>query len=231
MINFDYAAIDRHHQLKVYARRTLSTIQGVQHTYILARHALGQPGAFVECGVAYGGSAVMLQAVLDAKEQREFHLFDSYEGIPLAGPNDSSQPGMSKLMASRDLPIEQRLKSSGISCSSVDQVKGHFAEWHLPIDHVHFHKGWFQHTLPKNDLGPIALLHLDGDLYESTLCCLEWLYRKVVPGGIVLVDDWALSGSRRAVMDFFDKNKADIVPPAEMPVTVDTGACYWVKSL
>jgi O-methyltransferase len=70
---------------------------------------------------------------------------------------------------------------------------------------------------------------LDGDLYESTKCCLDYLYDNVVTGGVVLIDDWWMGGVRQAVTDFFAENECAFSMPEEMPVTVDTGACYWLK--
>lgn len=92
MLNFDYSALESNSQLKTFARRACSTVQGVQHTYILAREALKVEGVFVECGVGYGANAAaMLQASIDAGDQRPLHLFDSFQGIPLAGPEDDQQ--------------------------------------------------------------------------------------------------------------------------------------------
>jgi O-methyltransferase len=224
MIDFNYGSV---RSLNHLVGRALSTYQGIQHTYILAKHALGVKGAFVECGVAYGGSAAaMLTAMVDAGDLRDLHLFDSFQGIPLAGPKDTDQPGFGggNFIADRNLPIEERLKSSGISSCSVEHVRSHFEGWKLPLEKVHFHEGWFQHTLPKNEVGPIAMLRLDGDLYESVECCLKWLYPKVVSGGVVLSDDWILSGERDAIRDYFNGDLPDV------KVTVDTGACYWIKS-
>lgn len=64
-----------------------------------------------------------------------------------------------------------------------------------------FVKGWFQHTLPEvsNNIQKIAILRLDGDLYESTKVCLEFLFKKLIPGGVLIVDDYALAGARKAV--------------------------------
>jgi hypothetical protein len=69
-------------------------------------------------------------------------------------------------------------------------------------------KGWFQDTVPgvKQKIGPIALLRLDGDIYESTKYSLEQLYDQVVPGGYVMIDDFNLEGCRRALYEFFYKN-------------------------
>jgi hypothetical protein len=159
MVTFDYAALSGHQQLAKFAQRAFSTVQGIQHTYILARHALKVPGVFVECGVALGSSAAaMFQAAIDAWQQRDLHLFDSYEGIPLAGPKDHGQPGLAKRVVPADAPLKDRLKSSGVSVCTVDQVQNHFKEWKLPLDHVYFHKGWFQYTLPENTLGSVAML-------------------------------------------------------------------------
>lgn len=65
-------------------------------------------------------------------------------------------------------------------------------------------KGLFQETLPRRRSGPIALLHLDGDWYESIRVCLETLWDNVSPGGIVQIDDYgAWAGARKAVDEFF----------------------------
>lgn len=74
-----------------------------------------------------------------------------------------------------------------------------------PAEMVHYHVGWFQETLPVvgESIGPIAILRLDGDWYASTKVCLEYLFDEVVPGGIVIIDDYgAYEGCRRAVDEF-----------------------------
>ena len=54
-------------------------------------------------------------------------------------------------------------------------------------------------------IGPIAVLRLDGDFYESTRFCLETLYDRVVPGGYVIIDDYGtFEGCRAAVHEFLD---------------------------
>lgn len=221
MIEFNYGSTRSLQHLVGYA---LTTYQGIQHTYILAKHALSVPGVFVECGVAYGGSAAsMMTAMIDAGDMRDLHLFDSFQGIPYAGPKDLDQPGIGKFVVDVNMPLEERLKSSGISSCSVEGVKTNLARHNLPLDKVHFHEGWFQHVLPKTEIGPIAMLRLDGDLYESIECCMKYLYPKVVSGGVILSDDWALKDDRDAIRDYFNGDLPDI------RVTVDTGACYWVK--
>jgi len=149
----------------------------------------GVPGSFVECGVWRGGSsAIMGLAMRHAGQKRDLHLFDSFEGLPEPTQKDGEvAKAYSGGRASGDL-------------KSVDQCKAGLDEvqtlllGRLGLDPalVHFHVGWFQKTLPAKaaGLGPIALLRLDGDWYESTRLCLEHLYPLVVPGGMVVLDDY-----------------------------------------
>jgi len=68
-----------------------------------------------------------------------------------------------------------------------------------------FHVEWFQDTVPEAapKIGSIALLRLEGDLYDSTLICLRNLYPLVIKGGFVIIDDWGMVGCRRACQDYF----------------------------
>lgn len=64
-------------------------------------------------------------------------------------------------------------------------------------------KGWFRDTLPKAPINQLALLRLDGDLFESTTVALNHLYDKVSPGGFIIVDDYHdFEPCRRAVNEF-----------------------------
>ena len=64
---------------------------------------------------------------------------------------------------------------------SVEEVRSLFARYDLLDDRVRFLKGWFRDTLPAAPIESLALLRLDGDLYESTMDALGALYRKVSP--------------------------------------------------
>jgi O-methyltransferase len=90
---------------------------------------------------------------------------------------------------------------------------------------VHLVPGLFEETLVRTDTGPIELLHLDGDWYESTRVCLEVLYDRVVPGGYVVIDDYGFwPGARQATDEF--RARRGIGAPL---VRVDLGPVYWVK--
>ena len=94
-----------------------------------------------------------------------------------------------------------------------DGVKNNLINWGLTLAGTCFVKGWFQDTVPKNNHGPIAILRLDGDLYASTKICLEHLYKKVVPGGFIIIDDYGLAGCKKAVDEFMgtDQFKYNVV--------------------
>src|SRR6202041_679889 len=87
---------------------------------------------------------------------------------------------------------------------SLENVKENFSVYGLGGPNVHYLKGWFKDTLPGAPGSQIALLRMDGDLYESTMDILVNVYDKVVPGGVVIVDDYgAVEACRRAVDAFF----------------------------
>lgn len=97
-----------------------------------------------------------------------------------------------------------------------------------PPEYLHYHKGWFQNTLPlkSNAIKEIAILRIDGDWYASTKVCLEYLYDKVVPGGFVIIDDYGTyEGCRKAVHEFLDARGEKVFIHH---ASKDTR--YWIKS-
>lgn len=206
-----------------------STVNGLKHGYLCSRwiSSKGIQGTIVECGVANGAQVgMMARAMRDSGQIRDFHLFDSFDGIPLAGPKDAEQPGIGKPQHDVNAPLCERLKSSGISIGKLENVRRNVEMW-CPGQRYHFHKGWFQDTLPAlKDFPPIALLRLDGDLYESTMVCLQHLEPLVVPGGLIVIDDYGLPGCASAVHEYRDAHGIT----SELTVT-DCGypIATWIK--
>jgi hypothetical protein len=171
-----------------------------EQTYDLARNVLarGIPGDFVECGVFAGAScAIMARAILDHHNSpsvmpfdgsRRVHLFDSFDGIPAPGPHDD--------------PSQVR---AGEARCSLPNVKNNMRKWGIPDELLVYHQGDFRETVPleagrgDGTIGQIALLRLDGDLYESTKVCIEHLYPLVAKGGYIICDDYDLAGCRYAL--------------------------------
>lgn len=157
------------------------------------------PGALVECGVAEGGTAAMMALSTRhlSEGTRRKWLFDSFEGLP--DPTDMDYEGGKLGEFIRPLP-------KGACLGTIEQVSELlFEKLRVPREEVSLVKGWFQDTVPamKEDIGPISVLRLDGDWYESTKIPLNHLYDQVTPGGFIIIDDYATChGSRRAVEEF-----------------------------
>ena len=163
-------------------------------------------GDFIECGVAAGSQiGAMQQAMLDKQISRTIWGFDSFEGIPFAGINDTEQPGIGEI----DINKIGVLETTSIASYSQEDVLKNFQLWNLPTNNLKLIKGWFENTIEptSKEIKEIAMLRLDGDLYSSTYVCLEHLFEKVVSGGIIIIDDWNLTGCQKAVKKFIDGRK------------------------
>jgi O-methyltransferase len=109
---------------------------------------------------------------------------------------------------------------------TLEQVQDNFRRYALLDDQVRFLKGWFRDTLPAAPIERLAVLRLDGDLYESTIQALEALYDRLSVGGYVIVDDYGnVAGCRQAVHDFRAARRIkDTVRP------IDWAGIYWRRS-
>jgi len=181
-----------------------STQETLQFTYDCAKRLLLLPGVFVECGVASGSQIGAMQEFLqDNETERTIYGFDSFQGIPFAGENDSEQPGIGK----KDESKHGLLESSGISSHSKEVVFANFKRWGLKTDNLILVEGWFENTVPNYPMPDIALLRLDGDLYSSTKVCMEHFFPKLVKGGILIIDDYLLSGCQKAIHEFISPDE------------------------
>ncbi|MBZ5679983.1 MAG: TylF/MycF family methyltransferase [Acidobacteriia bacterium] len=150
------------------------------------------PGDLVECGSAKGGSAALM-ALTSRRlgENRRIWLFDTFEGLPAPTSDDP------------DYKIASLF--TGDCVGTLDEVQKLFGRLHLAED-ARFVKGLFQETLHRTQIPTIAVLHIDGDWYESVKVCLDELYDKVTPGGVIQFDDYGYwQGARRAVDEFFER--------------------------
>lgn len=146
----------------------------------------GVPGDFLEAGVWRGGACIYARAVLDelGERNRTVWVCDSFRGLP-----PSTHP-------------EDTIDFHGIEELGVplDTVRRNFSRYGFD-EGIEFVEGWFKDTLPGLDV-KLAVLRLDGDLWESTLDTLEPLYSRVSKGGFVIVDDYSLAPCAKAVDRF-----------------------------
>jgi len=159
----------------------------------------GVVGDFVECGVWRGGSCIFMAGYLKVNpaEKRRIFVADSFQGLPAPSLAQDMGLDLSKAVYP-ELAVDD------------ETVRENFAVYGLASEAVVFAKGWFKDTLPRLQTDEIALLRLDGDLYESTMDSLEALYDKVSPGGIVIIDDYAIEQCRLAVADYFARKSNDL---------------------
>lgn len=187
-----------------YAERiAYSSKETLKFTYDMAVKYAYAEGYFVECGIGAGAQII---AMAYAAPHQDIYAFDSYEGIPLPSNRDDQMPGirfLSKYEQSKlPNPGEQILETTGATSVSLEDVKKHIIDSGVVTSNINFIKGWFEDTV-KEFHGPIALLRLDGDLYNSTYVCLEHLFPNVIEAGIVIVDDWSLKGCQDACKEYF----------------------------
>jgi O-methyltransferase len=189
------------------------------HECLNAIHADNIPGDLVEAGVWRGGGTIFMRAVLAAHgdETRRVWACDSFEGLPKPTDQFAADHG-DKLWQSEYLAV------------SVDQVKANFQKYGLLDDRTIFLKGFFSDTMPTAPISQIAVLRLDGDMYESTIVVLNALYRKVSPGGFIIIDDYGMiPGCNRAIDDF--RRGANIAEPLEIIgyVNQEPLGAFWRK--
>ncbi len=153
----------------------------------------GVPGDLIETGVWRGGSTILMRAVLKAYAvtDRTVWVADSFQGLPK--PNRRRYPA----------DTGSTLWTRGPLAISLEQVQQHFARYGLLDGQVRFLPGWFRDTLPTAPIERLAVLRLDGDLYESTMDALRSLYPKLSVGGYAIIDDYgAVPACKQAVHDF-----------------------------
>lgn len=173
------------------------------------------PGDLLEAGVWRGGASIFMRAILEAygDETRDVWLADSFQGLPKPNPDDYPADATDMHYVHPMLAV------------SLDDVKANFERYGLLDDRVRFLEGWFQDTLANAPVDRLAVLRLDGDMYESTWVTLEALYDKVSVGGYLIVDDYGLDQCRAAVDDF--RRERGITDPIQ---TVDWTGVFWQRT-
>ena len=157
----------------------------------------GVPGSIVECGVWRGGMSAAMSEICGSN--RKYFLFDSFEGLPPADANDGKEA------------IDwQKNKDSQYYYDNC-KAEMSYAQRAMEIAGIsspQLVRGWFNETLHTVDPGPISILRLDADWYDSTMTCLNEFYPKVNGGGLILIDDYNFwEGCSKAVHDYLSAHK------------------------
>jgi hypothetical protein len=166
-------------------------------------------GDIVECGIGRGRSMLVISAInalLEKHEggQRQIYGYDSFEGFPEPTMEDDSYRKPKK--------GEWAHSPSGKYQYNQTFIQQVLHSGNIPnVENTILTKGFFSDSLKSHPDHPIAILHVDGDLYESYLDTLGNLYPKVSKGGVIVFDDFLAKksdddrwpGARKAVEEFF----------------------------
>jgi O-methyltransferase len=153
----------------------------------------GKRGNIVELGCYVGTTSLFIRRLMNEyKATGEFHVYDSFEGLPEKTSQDMSVAGdqfvAGALHASRRKLIEN------------------FKKAHLDAPIVH--KGWFSDLKLSDMPDGILFAFLDGDYYESIRDSLKLVENKLLPGAVIIIDDYAseaLPGAARAADEWANR--------------------------
>jgi O-methyltransferase len=175
------------------------------------------PGDLIETGVWRGGATIFMRGVLKSYDDtsRRVWVADSFQGLPPPDPKRYPADAGDLLHTMTGLAV------------GVEQVKHNFERYGLLDEQVRFLVGWFKDTLPAAPIDRLAVMRLDGDMYESTIQAIEALYPKLAPGGFCIVDDYGSHASQagRAVDEY---RRAHGI--TDEIVDIDGFGAYWRKS-
>jgi len=174
--------------------------------YVIRRQLAG---AIVECGVWRGGT-MMATALTLARlgvTDRPLWLYDTFEGMTTPTEHDRDQAGVG---AAEQLAGGNRTTSPVWAYASIGEVEANLRS--TGYDAFHLVQGDVLQTIPGRTPDQIALLRLDTDWYESTRHELDCLFDRLVPGGVLIVDDYGhWQGSRKAVDEFLHERELDLL--------------------
>lgn len=174
------------------------------------RQAATADGAFVEFGVALGGSAIMIANAAAAARQR-FFGFDVFGQIPppVSDKDDAKSKDRYKVIASGRATGIGGDAYYGYRGNLYDDVVKVFERNGLAVDgrSILLVKGLFEDTLPNTNTGPVAFCHIDCDWYDPVKFCLEQIARRLAQFGLILLDDYHdYGGCAQATHEFLNAN-------------------------
>jgi O-methyltransferase len=164
--------------------KTLRRHAATQYLCSYFAHARALPGRWAECGVFRGTSALSLCLAARGEDPAfdgaGLHLVDSFEGLSAPSAWDGAQAGDGNRFSA---PLD-------VAQTALREFPG-----------ARFHKGWIPQVLASLPEATWSFVHVDVDLYEPTLGCLDYFFPRLVPGGVIICDDYGaptFPGAERA---------------------------------
>jgi O-methyltransferase len=157
------------------------------HVYSIAKSQSNLEGDMAEVGVYQGGSAKLISEV---KNEKELHLFDTFEGLPKVSEKDTHF-GTSYW------------KTGEFSNTSLEKVENYLSNY----KNIFCYKGKFPDTSEPIKNKKFSFVHLDVDLFQSTIDCLKFFYPRMINGGVILTHDYHTDGVKQAFNEFCKDKK------------------------
>jgi asparagine synthase (glutamine-hydrolysing) len=165
------------------------------------------PGDLIECGVALGGSAILIAGRLDGA--RAFHGYDVFGMIPPPGESDGADAhDRYAVIASGGSGGIGGERYYGYRDNLYAEVTERFARFGMPVDQrrIALHKGLFEDTVRFDKGACVAFAHIDCDWYDPVRLCLERIALHMPAGGVFVLDDFNdYGGCRRAATEFLGR--------------------------
>ncbi len=156
------------------------------------RQTLSLEGDMVECGCWHGFFSYLLCRYARQKDAgfsgEGFHIFDSFRGLPAPAPEDG-------------LSAEKAARTEGKFSASLETVRRNLSLF----PGIRYYPGWIPQTFEGLPERAYKFVHVDVDLYHATKSSLEYFYPRLVPGGVLVCDDYASPawpGAKRAVDEY-----------------------------
>ena len=159
--------------------------------YSIAKTQRELDGDMAEVGVYQGGSAKL---ICEVKRNRKLFLFDTFKGLPELSDIDTHFG-------------KKHWKKNQFNDTSLEAVKDYLSSY----ENIQIIKGVFPKTADSIRDSMFSFVHLDVDLYKSTIECLKFFYPRLMNGGIILVHDYHSDGIQKAFKEFLQSNKVQLI--------------------
>jgi len=197
---------------KILRNENYSTQVSLYTTFVCVNYLIKNKikGDIIESGVANGRQVCLALEVLKYYQEVDFKIFlyDTFQGMVQPGKYDYKiwEKDNVKSIKKYEESLNEN-KASSWQNYSLEQVKENISKTEYPADKIKFVVGNVINTIPKNIHENISLLRLDTDFYDSTKVELEYLFPRVVKGGIIILDDYgAFTGVKKATDEYLKKN-------------------------